>query len=323
MRGYSISVLLGMSLLTTSAIGQNTFPSSGNVGIGTTSPAYSLDIAGGSINVQTSPGQYTLSQVDGVSSPISSAGIGGLFAGDLLLRSYWGVSVDLNNGSAGDSTSASYTRIPNTSSFTINSRTSPSAFQTLFAVRNSGNVGIGTTSPGAKLEVNGNMTLTAGSGASVTFADGTVQSTAWNGTLGGGDYAESVDVSGDHAQYEPGDVLVINPDVPGNFLKSTEAYSTGVAGIYSTKPGLRGRRQTTDRALMKNEVPMAMIGIVPTKVSAESGPIKPGDLLVTSTQPGYAMKGADRSHLSGAIVGKAMGNLASGTGVIEVLVSLQ
>jgi len=68
---------------------------------------------------------------------------------------------------------------------------------------------------------------------------------------------------------------------------------------------------------------MAMVGIVPTKVSAENGSIKAGDLLVTSSTLGYAMKGTDRSLLTGAIVGKALGNLASGKGVIEVLVSLQ
>ena len=68
---------------------------------------------------------------------------------------------------------------------------------------------------------------------------------------------------------------------------------------------------------------MAMVGIVPTKVSAENGPIKRGDLLVTSSTVGYAMKGTDRSRMLGAIVGKAMANLGSGKGVIEVLVTLQ
>ena len=52
-----------------------------------------------------------------------------------------------------------------------------------------GNVGIGTTTPGATLEVNGNIQLSSGSGSSIRFADGTIQSTAWNGTLCGGDYA--------------------------------------------------------------------------------------------------------------------------------------
>lgn len=186
-----------------------------------------------------------------------------------------------------------------------------------------GYMGIGTTTPGASLEVDGNVKLTNGSGASITFADGTIQSTAWTGSLCGGDYAESVDVTGDRTHYEPGDVLVIDPEHPGHFLKSADRYSALVAGIYSTKPGLIGRRQTSNPKTSTTEVPMAMVGIVPTKVSAENGPIKTGDLLVTSSTLGYAMKGTDRSLLTGAIVGKALGNLDSGRGVIEVLVSLQ
>jgi hypothetical protein len=62
---------------------------------------------------------------------------------------------------------------------------------------------------------------------------------------------------------------------------------------------------------------------VPTKVTTENGPIRRGDLLVSSTTPGYAMKGTDRNRMLGAVIGKAMGSLDSGTGVIEVLVTLQ
>jgi hypothetical protein len=68
---------------------------------------------------------------------------------------------------------------------------------------------------------------------------------------------------------------------------------------------------------------MAMVGRVPTKVSAENGPIQVGALLVSSSTPGYAMKGTDRSQMLGAVIGKALGSLDSGTGVIEVLVTLQ
>jgi len=94
-----------------------------------------------------------------------------------------------------------------------------------------------------------------------------------------------------------------------------------VAGIYATKPGVIGRRQS----LLKEaeEIPMAMIGIVPTKVTTENGPIHRGDLLVTSSSIGYAMKGTDRGRMLGAVIGKAMSSLESGTGVIEVLVTLQ
>ncbi len=190
-------------------------------------------------------------------------------------------------------------------------------------VTSAGNVGIGTSAPSSKLEINGSLTLTANSGASMTFPDGTIQGTAWNGVLFGGDYAESVNVSGNREAYEPGDVLVIDPGSEGNFLRSSTQYSTAVTGIYSTKPGVVGRRQRTARTEMKQEVPMAMTGIVPTKVSAENGPIRPGDLLVTSLKPGYAMKGTDRSQMLGAVIGKAIGHLDSGAGVIEAVVTLQ
>lgn len=155
----------------------------------------------------------------------------------------------------------------------------------------------------------------------IMFPDGSQQATAWTGVLCGGDYAESVDVTGDRTKYEPGDVLVIDPKTPGKFLKSAEPYSTMVTGIYSTKPGALGRRLTGPKS--PDEVPMAMIGIVPTKVSAENGSIRPGDLLVTSTTLGYAMKGTDRNRMLGAVIGKALGSLDSGTGTIEVAVMLQ
>lgn len=190
-------------------------------------------------------------------------------------------------------------------------------------INSSGNIGIGTISPGAKLEVDGNVKLTAGSAASITFADGTVQSTAYTGVTCGGDYAESVDVAGVRTSYEPGDVLVIGPDSGSDVVKSSDPYSTLVTGVYSTRPGVVGRRQTTDLKASKTEVPMAMIGIVPTKVSDENGSIKRGDLLVTSSMPGYAMKGTDRGRMLGAVIGKALGTLESGTGLIEVVVTLQ
>lgn len=184
-----------------------------------------------------------------------------------------------------------------------------------------GNIGIGTTIPSSRLEVNGAVTLTANSGGSIKFPDGTTQTTAWTGVLCGGDYAEAVEASGAKEAYEPGDVLVITEGKTGDVEKATDPYSTTVAGIFATKPGVIGRRDTLSKTV--EDLPMAMVGIVPTKVSAENGPIRRGDLLVSSSTPGYAMKGTDRSKMLGAVIGKAMGSLRSGRGVVEVLVTLQ
>lgn len=169
----------------------------------------------------------------------------------------------------------------------------------------------------ASIETNGSLhTSTA-----LYLPDGTKQTTAWTGVLCGGDYAEAVNASGSKKAYEPGDVLVLASDKNGNVEKSSEAYSTMVAGIYATKPGVIGRRESLTKD--SNDLPMAMVGIVPTKVSAENGPIHQGDLLVSSSRAGYAMKGTDRSRMLGAVIGKAMGSLDAGDGVIEVLVTLQ
>jgi hypothetical protein len=136
-------------------------------------------------------------------------------------------------------------------------------------------------------------------------------------------------VRGGREKYEPGDVILIDASAPGQFVKSDKAYSHLVAGVYSTKPGLVGRRTTADKgdkadkADKDAEIPMAMVGIVPTKVSAENGPIEPGDLLVSASTPGYAMKGTDPSRLTGSVVGKALAPLLAGTAKIEVLITLQ
>ncbi|HEY2116556.1 MAG TPA: hypothetical protein VGJ51_15770, partial [Candidatus Angelobacter sp.] len=71
------------------------------------------------------------------------------------------------------------------------------------------------------------------------------------------------------------------------------------------------------------DVPLSVVGIVPCKVTAENGAIQAGDLLVTSSKPGFAMKGTNRKKMMGAVLGKAMQPLPKGDGVIQVLVTLQ
>jgi hypothetical protein len=160
------------------------------------------------------------------------------------------------------------------------------------------------------------------SSSGITFPGSTTpQTTPWTGVLCGGDYAEAVNPADSKENYEPGDVLVITSSERGDIQKSTEPYATTVAGIFATRPGVIGRRQTLP--IDGNELPMAMVGIVPTKVTTENGPIHRGDLLVTSSRPGYAMKGTDRTRMLGAVIGKAMGSLGEGDGVLEVLVTLQ
>lgn len=116
---------------------------------------------------------------------------------------------------------------------------------------------------------------------------------------------------------EPGDVLVIGSD--GRLARSTQAYQPTVVGVYSTQPGYLGGGQYWGQ---EGYVPLAVVGIVPVKASAENGPIRPGDLLVASATPGYAMVAGPNPPL-GTVIGKALAGLDSGTGSILMLAMLQ
>ncbi len=151
------------------------------------------------------------------------------------------------------------------------------------------------------------------------YADGTFHG-------GGADLAESVIPFEGKNAYQPGNVLEISlkaPEGTHTFDLSNVPYSTRVAGIYSTQPGFLGKQWDADDPRLKGEIPMAIAGIVPCLVSAENGPIERGDLLVSASEPGHAMKGTDRLRMIGAVVGKALGNLKTGTGMIDILVTLQ
>ncbi|HET8922115.1 MAG TPA: hypothetical protein VFN26_03860 [Candidatus Acidoferrum sp.] len=152
-------------------------------------------------------------------------------------------------------------------------------------------------------------------------ANGNVFASTYN--TGGADFAESMAVTGDRSRYAAGDLLVIDSTASRHLALARQPYSTLVAGIYSTKPGIVGSTRKVDMAPPANEVPLAVVGIVPCKVTAENGPIQVGDLLVTSSTPGHGMRGTDRSKLVGAVVGKALEPLQNGKGVIQVLVTLQ
>jgi hypothetical protein len=140
---------------------------------------------------------------------------------------------------------------------------------------------------------------------------------------GGADFAESVSVGGGKDNYEPGDVLVIDTTADRQLTLAKTPYSTLVAGIYSTKPGVTATPHTSEDPRLATEIPVAIVGIVPCKVTNENGPIARGDLLVTSSTPGYAMRGSDRTMLPGAIIGKAMQPSSAAKGKIEVLVTLR
>jgi hypothetical protein len=136
------------------------------------------------------------------------------------------------------------------------------------------------------------------------------------------DFAEMMTVEGDRASYEPGDVLVIGDAQDRAVALSSSPYSQAVIGVHSTAPGFVGGHPVSDDD-PPGSVPVTVLGIVPCKATTENGPIRRGDLLVTSATPGHAMR-ADEPP-PGTILGKALEPLdaSQDTGVILVLVTLQ
>jgi hypothetical protein len=129
------------------------------------------------------------------------------------------------------------------------------------------------------------------------------------------DFAEMLPAE---AGLEPGDVLVIGED--SKLTRSTTPRQANVAGVYSTKPGFVGGQPVNGEKA--DAIPLAVVGIIPVKVSAENGPIRPGNLLTTSSTPGHAMKAGANPAL-GTVIGKALGTHKQGTGVIQMLAILQ
>jgi hypothetical protein len=141
---------------------------------------------------------------------------------------------------------------------------------------------------------------------------------------GGSDLSEQFDIKSVHETIRPGMLVCIDPERPGELVMSTKAYDRTAAGVVSgaggVKPGmLMGQKGTK----ADGRHPVALTGRVYCMVDASHGAIKPGDLITTSDTPGHGMKVEDHTRAQGAIIGKAMTPLASGKGLVLVLVSLQ
>ena len=171
------------------------------------------------------------------------------------------------------------------------------------AIDTSGNVGMGTDTPQAKLDVRG------------TIRTGVLTIT------GGSDLAEPFLMSAGGAA--KGSVMVIDDDHPGRLKISDHAYDQRVAGIVSGANGINPGISLQQEGALEGGQNVALSGRVYVLADAAFGAIKPGDLLTTSSTPGHAMKAARHSRSQGAILGKAMGSLKEGRGMVLVLVTLQ
>jgi len=230
--------------------------------------------------------------------------------------------------------------------FNRNYSTGAVTWENLLINKYGGNVGIrtGSTAPGGALRVNtdasGNANyfqVNGDTNVGVELRSGTALGTPYidfsndnasdydmriiltndntltvtGGNLSHTDIAENIPVS--TQGLEGGDVVIIDKENRDKLEKSTQAYDILVAGVISETP-------TFLIGGDKLGLPVALAGRVNCKVTTENGPIEIGDLLVTSSKPGYAMKADSDKVKPGMIIGKALESLEKGEGKILILV---
>ena len=137
--------------------------------------------------------------------------------------------------------------------------------------------------------------------------------------LSNGDCAEEFGLD-ETAAAPPGTVVVI--DGEDRLRPSTQAYDRRVAGVVSGAGSLKPAILLGRDGSHPVAATVALTGKVFCKVDADYGPIEVGDLITSSPTEGHGMKAVDERRAFGAVLGKALRQLASGRGEIPILVCL-
>ena len=234
-----------------------TIDSSGNVGIGTASPNTSLQVykAAASAFTGTSPG--------------------GVIVTDSTNTLNYFTSLDFNTTNAPSVPYArigmSYTSGGSTLSFGTSNSYASGITNTAMTIDASGNVGIGTSSPSAKLVVAGNILPSANATYNLG-ATGSRWSNIW-GLSSSAQYADLAEKYHSDEDYPAGTVVMIGG--VNEITRCNEALSTDVFGCISTNPAFL----MNDFAHSGTWLPVVLTGRAPIMIA---GKCKKGDRLVSA-----------------------------------------
>ncbi|MEB8386811.1 hypothetical protein OO012_06175 [Rhodobacteraceae bacterium KMM 6894] len=120
----------------------------------------------------------------------------------------------------------------------------------------------------------------------------------------------------------PGTVVIL--DSVGQLEPCAQVADTRVAGIVAGAGKTRPAVVMGTALAGLDAVPLALVGRAWVKADADTaGAIRPGDLVTTSATPGHAERVSCATTATGAIIGKALGALQNGQGLIPVLIMLR
>jgi hypothetical protein len=258
----------------------------GNVGVGTTAPAYALHVEGAS----TSGNGFIQGYFKNTNPAIPYGGVGVDGQSQSHVRFMLGGAPKWQwrvGAGAGVDDLRAFNWALNADVLTLT---------------NAGNVGVGTAAPAAKLHVAGDIKV-----------DGNINAK----------YQDVAEWVPSRQKLSAGTVVVLDPERPNHVLASTSSYDTAVAGVISEKPGLslgeagegKALVATTGRVKVRVDATRAPIKIGDLIVTSDV------EGAAMKSQPFEI--GGRRIHSPGTIIGKALEPLEKGVGEILVLLSLQ
>jgi hypothetical protein len=141
----------------------------------------------------------------------------------------------------------------------------------------------------------------------------------------GMDVAEQFESAG--PTLRPGTVAAVVPG--GKLSPSSRPYDRTVVGVVSGAGSLSPAISIGAESNSQAGSPIAVAGQVYVRVCLQSGPIRPGDLLVASSRDGVAMRASEGELMVGAVIGKALEKFDSASqgseneGLVRIMVMLR